>query len=157
MQELRLRDGKAPIADPGDTEVRVIGPAPDVRKWHQRNELAADPPHLRAPSPDMHQKLPTIEAVMAHVRAWFAECGSEPAVIERRDPLVAHAIELAGRTGIARRRVLEIFSLLGEEQTERALSTLLAEGAVHARNERRVNSDGGVQWQPVYRVQDPEA
>ena len=71
-----------------------------------------------------------------------------PAAVAEPGPLIARVIRLAGPNGITRQRLLDIFHVVGKEQVQRGLDTMLAGGSIQGHIEQRPNAAGREQRQP---------
>jgi hypothetical protein len=121
----------------------------------RRDEFLVASEELRAHLAVVIDHLSTIETIKDYIDESYEHAidlrEPLPAAVAEPGPLIARVIRLAGPNGITRQRLLDIFHLVGKEQVQRGLDTMLAGGSIEGHVEQRPDASGHEQRQTVYR------
>ena len=121
----------------------------------RRDEFSIASEELRAHLAVVIDHLGTIETIKEYIDESYKDAidlrEPLPTAVAEPGPLIARVIRLAGPNGITRQRLLDIFHVVGKEQVQRGLDTMLAGGSIQGHTEERPNAAGREQRQTVYR------
>ena len=121
----------------------------------RRDEFVATSEELHAQLAVVIDHLSTIETIKDYINESYEHAidlrEPLPVAVAEPGPLMVRVIRLAGPNGITRQRLLDIFHVVGKEQVQPGLDTMLAGGSIKGHIEQRPDAEGHEQRQTVYR------